>query len=113
MKIKKLDLFKFKDLVDSRVPFVVKFKHDGCHLCHDLKPVYKTVAAKFPELQFYDVDTNEEEDLADLFIEDGVPTLFYVNGPSFDEIDYPNDGYTEENLTEIITNILNKGKNEN
>ena len=84
--MKKLDLFKFKKKVDNGKPFVVKFKSDTCPICVDLEPDYQAVSEIFPGIEFFDVDINEEEDLADLFIEDGVPTLYYIKGKSFKEI---------------------------
>ena len=100
--MKKLDLFKFKDKVDRGKPFIVKFKSDGCPVCVDLEPDYEAVARSFPDLSFYDVDINEEEDLADLFISDGVPTVYYVHGKKFKELDYPQEGFDKNNLTREI-----------
>jgi thioredoxin 1 len=100
--MKKLDLFKFKENVDAGKPFVVKFKSDGCHICVDLEPEYEKVSQSFPNLDFYDVDIDEEEDLADLFISDGVPTLYYIHGKKFKELDYPDDGFDKDSLTKAI-----------
>jgi thioredoxin 1 len=100
--MKKLDLFKFKEIVDIGKPFIVKFKSDGCSVCTDLEPDYEDVARSFPELDFYDVDVNEEENLADLFISDGVPTLYYIHGKKFKELDYPQQGFDKKSLTKAI-----------
>lgn len=110
MKIKSLDLFKFKDLVDKGKPAIVKFKSDGCHVCTELQPDYEEVSKTFPEVQFYDVDVNEEEDLADLFIEDGVPTLYYIKGKNFKELPYPDNGFDQNSLEHTIRQILKEGK---
>lgn len=104
--MKKLDLFKFKKKVDLGKPFVVKFKSDGCPICVDLQPDYEAVAQSFPDIEFFDVDINEEEDLADLFISDGVPTLYYIHGKSFKEVPYPQEGYDRNSLTEEIQKFL-------
>lgn len=106
MKTKKLDLFEFKKIVDKNKPFIVKFKSDGCPICVDLEADYQLVARTFPQLGFYDVDINEEEDLADLFISDGVPTLYYIKGKDFKELPYPDGGFDKDSLTEIIEDIL-------
>ena len=110
MKIKKLDLFSFKKNVDEGIPFIVKFKTNSCCLCTSLKSPYKKVAESIPDIQFYDVDADEESELSDLFIEDGVPTIYYIKGNKFKELDYPNEGYNEVNLCEIIKNHLDKEK---
>jgi thioredoxin 1 len=107
MKTKKLDLLKFKNKVDKNVPIIVKFKSDGCPICVDLEPDFQAVAQSFPQLGFYDVDVNEEEDLADLFIEDGVPTLYYIKGKDFKELPYPQNGFDKDSLTSVIKDILN------
>lgn len=106
--MKKLDLFKFKKKVDLGNPFVVKFKSDDCPICVDLQPDYEMVAKSFPNIEFYDVDINEEEDLADLFISDGVPTLYYIHGKSFKELDYPDDGFNKDSLTKEIQKHFGK-----
>jgi len=106
--MKKLDLFKFKKKVDLGKPFVVKFKSDGCPICVDLEPDYETVAKSFPDVEFFDVDINEEEDLADLFISDGVPTLYYIKGKSFKELDYPQEGFDRKSLTSAIQKHFGK-----
>ena len=106
MKTKKLDLFEFKKIVDKNKPFIVKFKSDVCSICVDLESDYQSVAKSFPQLGFYDVDINEEEDLADLFISDGVPTLYYIKGKDFKELPYPERGFDKHSLTQVIEDIL-------
>ena len=107
--MKKLDLFKFKDKVDHGKPFVVKFKSDGCPICVDLEPDYELVSRSFPDVEFFDVDINEEEELADLFISDGVPTLYFIHGKNFRELDYPNNGFDKNSLTKAIKkHLVNK-----
>lgn len=106
--MKKLDLFKFKKKVDLGKPFVVKFKSESCPICVDLQPDYEAVAQSFPDIEFFDVDVNEEEDLADLFISDGVPTLYYIHGKNFKELDYPEMGFDKNNLTKAIKKHFGK-----
>ena len=100
--MKKLNLYKFKEIVDGGKPSIIKFKSDGCPVCVDLEPDYQSVSESFPDLDFYDVDINEEEDLADLFIRDGVPTLYYIHGKKFKELDYPQKGFDKKSLTREI-----------
>lgn len=106
--MKKLDLFEFKNKVDRGKPFVVKFKSDGCPICVDLQPDYEAVAKSFPDIEFFDVDINEEEDLSDLFISDGVPTIYYIKGKNFSEIEYPSSGYNKNSLTSAIKKYFGK-----
>lgn len=109
--MKVIDLFKFKKLVDGNKPFVVKFKSDDCPVCIELKDAYLKTSESFPEIGFYDVDINEDEDLADMFVEDGVPTLYFIKGQSFTELEYPDDGFDLNSLTKEIKKYL-KGKSE-
>ena len=104
--MKKLDLFKFKKKVDVGKPFVVKFKSNGCPICVDLQPDYELVSKSFPNIEFFDVDVNEEQDLADVFINDGVPTIYYIKGKKFKELPYPDGGFDKESLTQIIEEML-------
>ena len=106
--MKKLDLFKFKKKVDSGSPFIVKFKRDSCPVCVELEPDYIEVSKRFPNLEFFNVDTEEEDELSDLFINDGVPTLYYIHGKDFRELDYPQKGFDKESLTKEILKHINK-----
>lgn len=106
MKIQKIDLFEFKKLVDENKQFIVKFKSEGCHLCTELQPDYETLADKFYPVPFYDVDVDEEEELASLFIEDGVPTIYHIEGKCFNELEYPEKGYEKKSLLKILKKYI-------
>lgn len=106
--MKKLDLFDFKKKVDKGKPFVVKFKSDGCPICVDLEPDFVNVSQNFPEIEFFDVDIDEEEDLAELFISEGVPTLYYIHGKNFSELEYPKKGFDKISLTKAIEKHFKK-----
>ena len=106
LKMKQIDLFKFKKLVDSNSSFIVKFKNESCHVCKELEPEYKQVSETFPSLEFYDIDIDEEEELADMFVDSGVPTLYYINGKKFKELEYPEDGFNVKSLTKEIKKHL-------
>ena len=100
------DAIVIKKKVDNGKPFVVKFKSDTCPICVDLEPDYQAVSKLFPNVEFFDVDINEEEDLADLFIEDGVPTLYYIKGKDFKELPYPDQGFDKDSLESTIKQML-------
>jgi len=108
MKPKDLDLFKFKKMVDAGKPFLVKFKSDDCPVCTDIEQLYEDVSLKFKELDFCEVDIDEEEELAELFVEEGVPTIYYIKGQKFHELVYPESGFDEASLTEEIKRIQGK-----
>jgi thioredoxin-like negative regulator of GroEL len=102
MKIPKLSLINFKKAVDSGIPFVVKFKSDACYICTELEDTYKEVATEFPKVKFYNVDVDDEEDLANIFVDDGVPTIYYVKGKKVTELEYPDKGFDRDSLVSEI-----------
>ena len=71
------------------------------------EPDYQTVSKIFPNIEFFDVDINEEEDLSELFIEDGVPTLYYIKGKNFKELPYPQQGFDKDlNFLSLFNSLL-------
>ena len=59
MKVHKASLENFEnEILNSSKPCMVKFSHDGCHLCVELKPIYAELAKKYADvMNFFDVDT--------------------------------------------------------
>lgn len=108
--IKELNLSEFKKNVDEGNAFIVKFKSDSCPVCVDLKNDYEKVSKLFPDIKFFDVDVNKEQELSDLFINDGVPTLFYIKDKKFKEIPYPEEGFTAPKLINSIKKLLKSKK---
>lgn len=89
-------------------PCVVKFTSSGCHLCHELKPIFKEAAKKYyNKFIFFNVNCDEEEGLRQKFSDDGVPTIRVYNKNPREgfEIPYPGDatsGYTLEDLINFL-----------
>jgi len=89
-------------------PCVVKFTSDGCHLCHELRPIFKEVAKIFEnKYVFFNIDCDKEEELKEEFSSDGVPTIrIYDNNPREGyEIPYPGNetsGYGKEDLINFL-----------
>jgi len=111
MKEVTIDNFE-EEVLNSKVPCVVKFTSDHCHLCHGLVPIMESTQEKFNKFNFYNVDTEKEETLTKIFSDDGVPTIyFFVNGDGT-EIPYPadeNSGYDEKTLRNFF-NVFTSGK---
>lgn len=112
-KVHRIFLSNFKKLVlDSENPWLIKFTSDTCYLCEGLKPVFEDVATAFDgKVNFGNVNTRVEKKLTELFIEDGVPTLYYfdTNGTHF-EVPWPDDpdpasGYSFFNLSSFLTSV--------
>jgi|19_taG_2_1085344.scaffolds.fasta_scaffold120013_2 thioredoxin 1 len=78
MKVYKIQEKDFENkVIKSKIPTVVKFGSDSCHLCVALKPVFKEVAQIYSgQFKFYAVDTSECPDLQETYIENGIPTIY-------------------------------------
>ena len=111
MKVHKASLENFEnEILNSSKPCMVKFSHDGCHLCVELEPIYAELAKKYADvMNFFDVDSLKETKLTTIFSDDGVPTIyFFVNGDGA-EVPYPEDdhsGYSKESLTNFANNFI-------
>jgi len=111
MNVYKASLENFEDeILNSSKPSMVKFSHDGCHLCVELKPIYTELADRYSDvMNFFDVDTLKETKLTTIFSDDGVPTIyFFVNGDGA-EVPYPDDehsGYSKESLIKFIKDFI-------
>jgi thioredoxin-like negative regulator of GroEL len=91
------------DNIDQEVlsierPSVVLFKSNSCHLCNELWPYYKTLEKRFGEFKFCYIDTESETRLGKIFSIDGVPSIYVIYKGESWEVDYPDEGYTEEYL---------------
>lgn len=111
MKVNNLSLRSFsKEVLDSPAPCVVKFSNEGCHLCISLKPIFEELAEEYlQKINFFKVDTLKEKKLAEIFSEEGVPTIFFFSGGSGVEISYPSDetsGYSKESLITFFDDFL-------
>ena len=111
MKVYVLKEDYFDRVIDGAPsPCVVKFTSSGCHLCHELQPIFKEVAKKYyKKFIFFNVDCDEEEELRQEFSDDGVPTIRVYNKNPREglEIPYPHNaasGYGEEDLINFLDN---------
>ena len=110
MRVNKASLENFEnEILNSSKPCMVKFSHDGCHLCVELKPIYAELAQKYRDIKFFNIDSLKETKLTKIFSDDGVPTIyFFINGDGA-EVPYPEDersGYSKESLVNFINNFL-------
>lgn len=87
-----------KQILNSEAPSLILFKNDSCYLCNDLWPQYKRLEKEFYYINFYFVDTQVERELSKIFSIDGVPSIYVIHEGQSWEIEYPEEGYNEENL---------------
>lgn len=107
MPVINMKLKSFHDVMTSGKPYVIKFTDPNCHLCVKLKPDFHRLANEFGEkFVFGNVDIIKNPKLADLFIDDGVPTIYIINKEELSEIPYPKDtGYSYDYLNNYLTNL--------
>tara|TARA_Y100000593_G_scaffold39218_1_gene75791 strand:- start:540 stop:893 length:354 start_codon:yes stop_codon:yes gene_type:complete len=100
------------DVLNNTKSCVVKFKSEGCHLCHGLAPTYKTLAEKYQnDFDFFTVDIDENKKLSDMFATTGVPTLCIFGKEEAHEIPDPEqpDGsawFTKEYIEDALDTFL-------
>ena len=61
-------------------PAVVDFKAPWCGPCRVLHPILKDLEKTYKGIDFYEVDTDEEQELAFTLNISGIPTLYYFKG---------------------------------
>jgi len=107
MPVLNMKLKSFKKVMESDKPYVVKFTNPSCHFCVELKPVFHKIAKEMDgRFMFGNVDVVENPDLAEMFIDDGVPTIYVIKKDELFEVPYPTDsGYSYDYLTNYLTNL--------
>lgn len=99
MSVKELTDKNFEDVKKSKRA-IVKFYADWCNPCQMLKPIYHEVSDKIPEVDFYSINVDKAEKIADRYGVMSVPTMILlVDGDEKDRIVGVSD--TESLLNEI------------
>ena len=66
---------------------VIDFTASWCGPCQMIAPKYEAMAAKFPEVSFYKVDVDDQDDVAHACGISAMPTFqFYKGGKKVDEM---------------------------
>jgi len=109
MPVKNMKLLSFKKILESDKPHVIKFTSPDCHYCVALKPLFHKIAKEFDnQFAFGNVTIGDNPELSELFIKDGVPTIYIISKDSAHEIPYPSDpvsGYGYDYLKNYLTNL--------
>ena len=65
----------FDDIINGDQLTVVDFSATWCMPCRMLKPILEKVETKMPEFAFYNLDVDDEEEIAKRFRIFSVPTI--------------------------------------
>ena len=77
----------FDDLINSDELTVIDFSATWCMPCRMLKPIFERVAEKCSDVNFYNVDIDENEEIAKRYRIFSVPTLVcFRNGKKLDSL---------------------------
>jgi thioredoxin 1 len=86
MRIVNLKNFE-SDVLNSSKPCIVKFGNEMCHLCVALGPVYEEVEKEYKNINFFEVNIDQEEALGETFSSEGIPTIYLFT--QHDVVEFP------------------------
>jgi thioredoxin 1 len=102
----KLTLANFESKVlKSKTPAIIDFYADWCGPCRMMAPVFEELSSEFEgKLNFFKIDTQNENELAEKFEVMSIPTLILLdNGKEVGRL----SGYVpKDRLKEILDNTL-------
>ena len=70
-----MDSLDFEEIINSEDLTVIDFSASWCMPCRMLAPIVEQVANKIPEVSFYNLDIDENEEIAKRYRIFSVPTL--------------------------------------
>lgn len=88
----------------SNRPIVIDFYATWCAPCKKLTPSLEALAKEYPNVDFYKVDTQEEERLAIAFNIQSVPTLMFIpkEGEPYLSLGYISKGEIKQIIKELV-----------
>lgn len=89
MKTKQLNLADFETKVfnyktekgwkfEGDKPAIIDFYADWCGPCKMVAPIFEELAAEFPEIDIYKVDTEAEQQLSAMFGIRSIPSILFI-----------------------------------
>ena len=73
--MEEIEEFNFDDLINSEELTIIDFSATWCMPCRMLKPIIERVANEMSDVSFYNLDIDENEDIAKRYRIFSVPTL--------------------------------------
>lgn len=85
-------------------PCVIDFWADWCGYCKQIDPYMQSLAKQYKgKVQFYKVNSDENEELMQLYGIDGLPTVFFCHG---EEIKITSGAHSKEEYDQMIQEML-------
>jgi len=85
--MQQLNETSYNDLITSDKLSVIKFAAEWCGPCRVLKPIIESIVSKYPDVNFGEVDIDQERNIAISEGIRGVPAvIFYKNGVAVDRM---------------------------
>ncbi len=89
MKTKQLNLADFETKVfnykkekewkfEGEKPAIIDFYADWCGPCKMVAPIFEELAAEFPDIDIYKVDTEAEQQLSAMFGIRSIPSILFI-----------------------------------
>lgn len=106
MSIKKANNENLNEILSSPKLNVIKFSAEWCGPCKMLAPVYHEIANEISDVNFYEVDIDDEsaETLVNKYSVNVVPTVIFIkNGEKIHDF----AGFTPK---EVFVNLINEKK---
>jgi len=70
-----MDALNFDEIINSEELTIIDFSASWCMPCRMLAPIVEQVADKMPDVNFYNIDIDDNEDIAKRYRIFSVPTL--------------------------------------
>jgi len=81
------DDFAFDDIINTENLTVIDFSATWCMPCRMLKPILEKVTEKFDDVDFYEIDIDDNEEIAKRYRIFSVPTLVcFKQGKKIDSL---------------------------
>ena len=104
MAVLELNKANFKDTIEQNQTVILDFWAPWCGPCRRFAPVFEAVAAKYPDVKFAKLNTEDEPEIAASFEIQSIPTLMIIKEG---DIIFAQPGALPE---EILEELVQKAK---